>query len=343
MKKLSILLLVTMVMFACGKKEPGDRTVQAGNTLRIYTYDSFVTRGLADKTIPLFEEKYDCQILLENVGDTGIINRLIMEKERPQADVVIGIDNTLLNRILAEKLLLSYKSDNMKSIDEDLHFDRSYHLTPYYYGYFAFMYDTEVITQPPSSFGNIQDGIWKNKLVISDPRTSSPGLGLLYWTVAAFGENGYGHFWRGVKNNIHTISNSWDEAYSMLLAGEVPIVLSYSTSPAFHIEFEKSNRYQTFIPEEGAFKQIEGAGIVKNTPNLELAKKFIDFIVSREFQKYIPTTQWMYPVNKNVNLPPSFKDIDVPDNVLNEELNLANTNVRTTDRWLMRWIDIMIE
>ena len=346
MKKIIIKLLLIqflLAMFSCSNREQQTRSGRVENVLKIYTYDSIVTWGLADKTIPLFEEKSGSKVVLESVGDAGnILNRLIMEKRNPQADLVIGLDNTMLNRVLDEDLLVSYKSEKLNNIREIFHFDKTYHLTPYDYGYFAFVYDSYVIENPPTTFGNIQDGIWKNKLVISDPRTSSPGLGLLLWTIATFGENGYLHFWRSIKNNILTVSSSWDEAYSMFLAGEVPIVLSYSTSPAFHIEMEDNHRYKAFIPEEGGFMQIEGAGIVKDTPNLELAKSFIDFMLSLEFQEHIPTTQWMYPVHEMVVLPFSFNEAPIPDKIRNQDLDLADMDSRTMERWLMRWIEIMI-
>jgi thiamine transport system substrate-binding protein len=338
------MIAMMLVSISCSDKETGRRSESNDNVLKIYTYDSFVTWGLAANTIPAFEEQEGCRVVIESVGDAGnIINRLIMEKRNPQADIVIGIDNTMMNRILAEDLLVAYRSDKLDSIRDILHFDDTYHLIPYDYGYFAFVYDSFEIDDPPATFGSIQDGIWKNKLVISDPRTSSPGLGLLYWTVAAFGENGYLHFWRSVRNNILTVTSSWDEAYSMFLAGEVPIVLSYSTSPAFHIEVEGNDRYKAMIPVEGAFMQIEGAGIVAETQNLELAQRFIDYMLSLEFQEHIPATQWMYPVNDKVKLPESFNELPVPERVLNDELNIAGTDTATSDRWLTRWIEIMIE
>ncbi len=339
-----LVLILLLISISCRDRETGRRSEREDDILKIYTYDSFVTWGLADLTIPVFEEQEGCRVVIESVGDAGnIVNRLIMEKRNPQADIVIGIDNTMMNRVLFEELLVSYRSEKLADIREVLHFDETYHLIPYDYGYFAFVYDTHEIENPPTTFGNIQDGIWKNKLVISDPRTSSPGLGLLFWTVAAFGENGYLHFWRSVKNNILTVTSSWDEAYSMFLAGEVPIVLSYSTSPAFHIELEGTDRYRAVIPIEGGFMQIEGAGIVRDTPNLLLAQKFIDFMLSIDFQNHIPETQWMYPVNDKVILPESFNDLPTPEIILNNELDLANIDTSTSDRWLTRWIEIMIE
>jgi thiamine transport system substrate-binding protein len=346
MRRILLLMVIAILILAlssCKKSDSGIRGSREANVLKIYTYDSFVTWGLAEKTIPLFEEATGVRVVVESVGDAGnILNRLIMEKNNPQADIVIGLDNTMLSRVLNEKVLLSYKSDNLQNIREIFHFDKTYHLTPYDYGYFAFVYDSYAIEEPPTTFGNIQDGIWKNKIAISDPRTSSPGLGLLLWTIATFGENGYLHFWRSIKNNILTVTSSWDEAYSMLLAGEVPIVLSYSTSPAYHLEIEGSSRYKAFIPLEGGYMQIEGAGIVKDTPNLDLAKSFIDFILTRDFQENIATTQWMYPVHDRILLPASYNEIPVPVKVLNEEIDLADLNPRTMDRWLMQWIEIMI-
>jgi len=339
-KLLLIISVLILILGGCAKKASYSSD-EEDNTLKIYTYDSFVTWGLAEHTIPAFEEKYNCKVTLESVGDAGdLLNLLVLEKDNPQADVAIGVDNTMLRRALSEKLFVEYKSETLKSIPERLHFDKTYRLTPYDYGYFAFIYDSSIVDNVPTTFGQIQDGKWKNQIVISDPRTSTPGLGLLLWSAAAFGENGFGHFWRSIKNNILTVSTSWDEAYSMFLAGEVPIVLSYSTSPAFHIEYENTTRYKAFIPIEGAFMQIEGSGIVAGTRKLSLAQKFIDFTLTKEFQQHIPTTQWMYPVNDKVTLPDSFKNIPVPEKILNSNIKSLEDRNRI-EVLIDRWVEIM--
>ncbi len=309
--------------------------------LKIYTYDSFINYGLGKKTAPLFEEKYNCKVEMEATGDAGkLLNRVIMEKNFPKADIVIGIDNSFLSNALQESLFVSYKPKNLHLINESVIFDKTYNLIPYDYGYFAFVYDSEIVPNPPRSFGEMQDGKWKDKIIMIDPRTSSTGKGMLLWSIAAFGENGYRHFWRAIKGNILTTAASWDDAYNMFLGGEAPIVLSYATSPVYHIENEKTYRYKAVIPEEGGFRQIEGAGIVKGGKNTELAKKYIEFMLTDEFQKEIPLSQYMFPVNKTTNVPESFKQCPQPTKDLTSNVK-PNDIKNKSEKWIKKWLKTM--
>lgn len=337
MRKIIILvLLISVVLISCSHKAK-----KGTNELRIYAYDSFVSWGLGKQAIPAFEKKYNCKVVMTTVGDAGaLLNRLIVEKNTPKADIAVGIDNSYLSTALQEDLFMPYSPTTVDSIDKTLLFDKSMHLVPYDYGYFAFVYDTNKIKNPPQSFTDLCKPEWKQKIILIDPRTSSPGKGLLLWSVAAFGEKGFEKFWKDIKPNVLTITASWDEAYNSFLAGEAPIVLSYATSPAYHIETEKTTRYQAFIPTEGGYRQIEGAGILKGCNNEDLAKKFMDFMLTQGFQKHVPTTQWMFPVNNNISLPASFSSAPKPTRDLSSIVNNKNLD---TEKYISKWISIMIQ
>ena len=311
----------------------------AAEDLTIYAYDSFVSEwGPAGKVIPKFERKYGLKVEMISVGDAGqVLNRAILEKKRPKADIILGIDNNLLSKALDSGVLMPYTSSNLKLIPDELIFDKTHHVTPFDHGYFAVVYDSVKLKKPPESLEDLLSPAFKGKLILEDPRTSSPGLGFLLWTIKVYGED-YLDYWERLKPNILTITEGWDTAYGLFTSGEAPMVLSYTTSPAYHAEYENTTRYRALIFEEGNYLQIEGAGILKGSKNIPAAKKFIDFMLTEDFQEEIPLTNWMFPVNRRVRLPESFKYAPSP------AIDLSFDPYKLTEnrkKWINDWLKVV--
>ena len=317
------------------------KVAQAQEELVIYAYDSFISWGLAEATMHKFEAAHHCKITLIGSGDAGqVMNRAILEKDHPQADILVGIDNNYLAKAIKHDILEAYQSPLLEIVPPDLRFDPTFHLTPFEYGFIAFVYDSEAMPTPPTSLEALTEPQWQRKIILEDPRTSSPGVALLLWTIAAFGEDQYLAYWERLKPSILTITNGWDTAYGMFTSGEAPMVLSYATSPAYHVEMEKTTRYRAAPMSDGFYRQIEGVGIVKGTPRRALAEKFIDFMLTEEFQQAIPLTQWVFPVHPNVKLPQSFdyaakteKFLTLPPEKIDQQY----------DAWLKAWTDVMTQ
>ena len=181
---------------------------------------------------------------------------------------------------------------------------------------------------------------YKKKIVIQNPKTSSPGLSMLHWTIAEFGEKNFINFWKKLKPNLLAVTDGWSAAYGMFTRGEIPIVLSYVTSPAYHLEHEKTERYQVAHFKEGHYRQVEFGGIIKGTKNLEIAKDFIDFMLSEEFQNVIPLTNWMFPVIEYKNLPSSFRIIPK----IRKKKDLTSSLIfQSNSKWLKSWSRAMSE
>ncbi len=310
MKKSVVLISFICSVFAlmvsgCAKKSSGhDKVV-------VYTYDSFMSEwGPGPELQKLFKEKTGLDVEFVDCGDgVQILSRAILEKNSPQADVLVGIDNNLVKKALAENILAKYKPQNaddiiipsLKSVLGDEWF-----LTPFDWSHFAMIYDTHSNVAPPKSLKDLTDPVYAKKIILMDPRTSTPGLGFFAWTVAVFGEK-YLDFWKNLKPNILTVAPGWSAGYSLFTSGEAPLVVSYTTSPAYHVEYDKTDRFKALTFDEGHCIQVEGAGIVKNAPNLKGAKLFMDFLISDEAQNVLPLTQWMYPSNKNLTLPECYQ------------------------------------
>ena len=338
---LTVLLFMSFsLVFSAGRQESANTLpVSDQPILTIYAYDSFVSEwGPGPSIIEKFEKETGIKIHMISAGDSGqVLQKVILEKNNPKADIIIGIDNNLLYRALNEQVLTVYKSNLLESVPVELHFDPTYHITPYDYGYFAFIHDTEVQINRPESLSELLSPKFNKKIIIMDPRTSSVGLGLLHWTVSVFKDE-YLDFWEELKPNLLTITDGWDTGYGLFTAGEAPIVLSYTTSPAYHVEYEETERYQVLMFEDGHYLQIEGAGIIKGTKNLAAAELFIDFLLSAEVQKVLPLTNWMYPVVQNITLPESYAFAPKP--AIQLSLPADETALHLDER-LKEWTELM--
>ncbi|WP_255949157.1 thiamine ABC transporter substrate-binding protein [Brucepastera parasyntrophica] len=167
------------------------------------------------------------------------------------------------------------------------------------------IYDTASGITKPESLEDLLNPAYAKKIILMDPRTSTPGAGFLAWTIAVYGD-AYPEYWSALKPNILTLAPGWDTGYGLFTAGEAPLVISYTTSPPYHVEYDNTSRFQALIFEEGHVMQIEGMGITANARHPEAAEAFIEFMLTDEAQSVIPQTQWMYPVSETVTLPASF-------------------------------------
>ena len=143
---------------------------------------------------------------------------------------------------------------------------------PFDYAHFAVIYDTEKLKIPPKSLKELVEGNPEEKIVLQDPRTSTPGLGLVLWVKAVYGDKAP-EAWAKLKNRVLTVTPGWSEAYGLFTKGEAPMVLSYTTSPAYHMVAENTDKYQAAAFEEGHYLQIEVAGITTTGAKNPLARE----------------------------------------------------------------------
>jgi thiamine transport system substrate-binding protein len=309
-------------------------TVHAAD-LVIYTYTSFNSEwGPGPQIFSKFEEQCQCKLQIITPGDSGaVLNRAILEKNAPRADVLLGVSDSELAKSFAYDLWDPYRSPRLQQVPAELQLDAQHRVTPFDHGYLAFIYDSEKIREPPQSFDDLLAERFRQKIVISSPQTSSSGLSLLHWTIAAKGEDGFLEYWERLQPNLLTVTADWDTAYGLFTRGEVPLVLSYITSPAYHLEYEQTERYRAAIFREGHYRQIEFVGVLKNAKHAGRARAFIDFLLSPEAQRVLPTTNWMYPAIA-VSLPASYRV--APEPPAAALLPLEQVQQRNA-QWLRQW------
>jgi len=308
-----IFLIVSTLFASC--KRAG-----AENEVTVYAYDSFTAEwGAGPKIASLFEEETGCKVNLVTCEDGGaVLAKAVAEKSRPQADVLLGIDNQLLPSARKFGVLEQYSAHGAERLHPDVAaaFGEDGLLTPFDYGYFAFMYNTESSIPAPSNLEDLTSARFAKQIVIMDPRTSTPGLGFFSWIDAVYGDNGL-EYWARIRSNILTMSPGWSAGYGLFTSGEAPLVVSYTTSLAAHRLYDKTEKFQPLIFPEGHILQTEGMGLVKNAPHPVNAKKFIDFMLTDKAQALLPETQFMFPAIQDTPLPDSFIELPEPAVILN--------------------------
>jgi thiamine transport system substrate-binding protein len=303
--------------------------------LTVYTYSSFVSEwGPGPKITPVFEQQCGCKIEWVGIGDgAGLLSRLKLEGEKTPADIVLGLDTSLTAETEATGLIAPHGID-VSAVKLPVAWDDK-NFVPYDYGYFAFMWDTQQLKDPPKSLADLAAGGDAPKILLEDPRTSTPGLGLMLWLKTVYGDKA-ADAWKGMAPKILTVSKSWDEAYGLFTKGEAPLVLSYTTSEAYHVMEEKTERYKALVFPEGNYMQVEVAGMLKTSKHPELAKQFLQFLVSKDFQAVIPTTNWMLPVTDGVTPPEFATSVPQPQKAL---LLPAQDVAEHRAAWIKEWLE----
>jgi len=318
-----------------GATAPLPAVAQDGPILTVYTYSSFVGRyGPGSAIGERFEAQCACNLRWVTADDAGsLLGRLRLEGPATEADIVLGLD---MNLAAQARALGVFAPHGVETGDLDLPLawtDDTF--LPFDWGYLAFVYDETRLAAPPASLEALFTDPNGPRVVLQDPRTSAPGFGLLLWSSAAFGDR-MGDAWAALTPRIVTYTTGWSEAYGLFLEGEADMVLSYSTSPAYHRSVENETRYAAASFLEGHYLHVEIAGATAASDEPELARDFLAFMLSEEFQSLIPEGNWMYPARvPEAGLPESFDALIAPERALLFDAEQVAADRRALiDAWL---------
>ncbi len=333
--------------------------------LVIYAYDSLLAWGdnpeeVADSVFGGFERRYDVRVTLQLFGESrDMLLRAMEEKDDPRADVLIGIDNTLIHEAKNADVLSPFTPANLTLIHEWLvtGLDPQHYVVPYDYGLISFVYDTAFVDEtsyPQMSSLSMAtfttNSSYSDTLLVEDPTLSSTGISFLLWEISLYQEVlgvDWRNWWEQVEGHVK-VARSWGDAYDMFLnpAAGYHMVVSYGTDPAYSYYFYQSDQYSASLTTEDektyGWLQIEGIGLVKDGENREMAEKFIEYFLSNEVQQYFAVNNWMYPANREVELPPCYVyaldplKVELLNNYMTPEEISANLKT-----WLEEWQNIM--
>ena len=343
-KYIGLLFVGVLVSLAACQSEPVSLTVM--------THDSF---AISEDVIAEFESQNNVKVNFLLSGDAGsMLNKVILSKGAPVADVLYGVDNTFLSRSLAEDIYEAYESPLLAQIPDDLELDDQYRALPVDYGDVCINYEKSYFTDNdlalPQSLEDLTKPEYAGLLAVENPATSSPGLAFLLATIAEYGQDGYMDYWQRLNNNDLVVVNDWETAYYTNFyrssgGGEQPMVVSYGTSPAVEVVYAEQELDESptasLVGDNMCFRQIEFVGVLKGTQQRELAEKFVDFMLDKAFQEDIPMNMFVFPANQTAELPVEFTQyIQVPDVPAALPLDEIDAN---RDTWIENWRELFLQ
>jgi thiamine transport system substrate-binding protein len=342
MKRLPVWIGVFALIFtACAPQGP--------RTLTVLTHDSF---SVSEVLIKQFESENNVKVSFVKGGDAGsVLNKAILSKDAPLADVLYGVDNSFLSRALDAGIYSPYEAPALATIPAEFKLDPQNRALPVDYGDVCINYDKAYFMSKnlpvPQNFSDLTKPDYKGLLVVEDPSTSSPGLAFLMATVAHFGD-GYKDYWSQLKANGVIVVDSWETAYYTNFSassghGPQPMVVSYGSSPAAEVVYAdppvSESPTASLVGDDMCFRQIEFAGILQGTKNRALAEKFIDFMLGKSFQEDMPLQMYVFPVNPEASLPAVFtQNAQVPVNPASLDPAIIADK---RDAWIKGWNDVM--
>ncbi len=317
--------------------------------LSVMTHDSF---AISERVLEVFEKENNVQVQFLRAGDTGTaVNKAVLAGNNPLADVFYGVDNTFLSRALEEDIFLEYRSPLLENIADEFKIEGEYRVSPVDFGDVCINYDINYFTSNelsvPESLEDLLKPEYEGLLAVQNPATVSPGLAFLFATIGHFGSDGYLDFWQGLVDNDVLVVNAWETAYYSEFSrwgGSRPMVVSYGSSPPFEVIFAEEEMDEpptaAIVADGTCFRQIEYVGILRGTRNQEMAEKWVDFMLSPLFQEDMPLQMYVFPVNENAVLDPSFVDyMAVPENPV--VLSPEDISVHR-EEWIEAWTDLVI-
>jgi len=327
-------------------------TPSAPRKLRLMTHDSF---DISEDVLSTFEAEHNAQVEVLKAGDAGVVlNQGILSKDNPLADVLYGVDNTLLSRALEAGIFEPYQSAMLREIPDRFELDDQHRALPVDYGdvclnYAKAWFESEGL-EPPSNLEDLTKPGYESLTVVENPATSSPGLAFMLATIGHFGEAvGYSwlDYWADLRDNDVLVTDGWSEAYYEQFtygsggSGDRPIVVSYASSPPVEVHFSEEPFEEAptgvVVGDGSCFRQIEFVGVLKNAQNPDLAREWVDFMLSETFQEDIPLHMFVFPTNENAELPDVFVDFAViPENPVSLDYTAIETN---RESWIDAWTE----
>ena len=321
-------------------------------SLRVMTHDSF---AISEGVLAAFETENNVKVQFLKSGDVGTaLNKAILSKDNPLADVFYGVDNTFLSRALDEGIFDAYDSPLLAGIPEAFKLDAENRALPVDYGDVCLNYDKAYFSkknlQPPATLDDLLKPEYKSLLVVENPATSSPGLAFLLTTIGSFGDPGYLDYWKQLVQNDVLVVDGWETAYNTEFSGAAgkgsrPIVVSYNSSPAFEVIYAQPPVEQpstaAIVGPMTCFRQIEFVGILKGNKSRDLAEKWIDFMLSRAFQEDMPLQMFVYPVLDGAKIPVEFSQFaQTPEQPAT--LNPSEIG-KNRDQWITDWTKTVLQ
>lgn len=321
----------------------------ADNELRVMVHSSF---SLPKPLLAQFEAQSGLKLSVIKGGDAGeMLNKLILTRAKPVADVVYGIDNALLSKAQAAHVLEAHGLPAMANVVEGAEKSMGSLAMPVDYGFVTLNYDKAAVVKSgvalPKTLDDLTQPAYRNWLVVQNPATSSTGYAFMLATVASMGEEKAYDWWAKMRANGVKVVKGWSEAYYTEFTrngGTRPLVVSYATSPAAEVFYSKEKISESptanLFLQGGVFRQVEGVGLIKGGGQREAALKFMTFMLSAGVQEALQTSMWMFPIQTKTPRAEVMRHASEPTAF---ESLPSDASAEKGSQWVSRWTQVVLK
>jgi len=246
----------------------------------------------------------------EESKSTGAMNRLIAEKNNPQADVYWANEPIRAEVLKQKGIAAPYRSPNAADIPAGFSDPQGY-----WSGFSArarVLIVNQNVAQPPRSIMAYADPRWKGRAVIANPLfgTTTSELAALF---VLWGDDQAKRFMDGLKANAVAVSTSNGESADFVASGQYDFSLVDSDDVVNRLR--RKLPVKMVYPDQGdddigAFIVPNAAVLIKGAPHPEAARKLIDYLLSRETERKLAFADCaQLPLHPGVEMPPELKPI----------------------------------
>lgn len=315
-----VALSFILLFIACGGRQQSNSTeATSANAARQVTVYVSTDRVFSEPVLRAYEQKTGVKVNAvydtEETKSTGLANRLLAEKNNPQADVFWSNEPVRTLVLKKRAVLAAYKSPNADGIPATFRDPEGY-----WTGFSArsrvIVYNTRLVKpeETPNSVLDLTDPKWKGQVAIADPRFGSTSfhVAALY---AELGDERADDFFRKLKANDVKIVSSNSVVRDMVVRGELKVGLTDTDDVNVALE-DKQPVAMVFPDRDGMGVPVmpNMVSLIAGAPHLVEGQKLIDYLLSPEVERSLAQSEAVQiPLREGVdgpkNIPPlkSFK------------------------------------
>jgi len=278
----------------------------------------------------------------EETKSTGVLNRLIAEKDNPQADVFWSGDPARTVVLKQRGITQAYKSPVAKDIPAVFK-DPEGHWTGFSARARVLLYHKKLLSneQIPQSIFDLTKPEYKGKVAMANPL-----FGTTTFHIAALftklGDTKAKEFLAALKRNQIVIANSNGDVKKKVLTGSIACGLT-DTDDAFEALKESPDIGMVFLDQKGekplgTLIMPNTLCMIKNNPNPDNAKKLIDYLLSKQTEEKLAKSCAQMPLHKGIAVAENMPSLDqvVPMRIDYDQTALK---IQSIQNYLKKWLE----
>ncbi|MBZ6249944.1 2-aminoethylphosphonate ABC transporter substrate-binding protein [Streptomyces olivaceus] len=287
-KPLAALCVLALPLTACG----GNSAASDENVVTVYSADGLKGEngdGWYDRVFKDFETETGIKVEYVEGGSGEVVQRAVREKRNPQADVLVTLP-PFVQQADTKGVLQKYSPagvDHVNGADKAA----GGTWTAVVNNYFGFVHNTEELKQAPTTWEDLLDGKYENKLQYSTPGVAGDGTAVLIKAMHDLGgqKQAMEYLKKLQANNVGPSASTGklapkvDKGELLVANGDVQMNYAQSkTMPNLGIWFP--------APEGGrptTFALPYAAGLVTGAPHTGNGRKLLDFMLGQEAQRQV--------------------------------------------------------